>query len=128
MSEYEPRQNAAHDGNLAICPGGTDHFWLDGRQRCVLASTGYRNRHIRIRSVITCICEVQANIVTLSAILSIGVIGGFMTTQTYLIDNYTIYAASAVGAGASLRSLAGFGFPLFASTSKTINELLNQFT
>lgn len=44
-----------------------------------------------------------------------GTIGGFLTVSTYLVDNYTIYAASAVGAAASLRSLAGFGFPLFAS-------------
>lgn len=52
-------------------------------------------------------------------VYSIGVIGGFMVIQTYIIDNCTIYAASAVGAGASLRSLAGFGFPLFASMSKS---------
>jgi hypothetical protein len=30
------------------------------------------------------------------------------------VDAYTRYAASAVGAATVLRSLAGFGFPLFA--------------
>jgi hypothetical protein len=34
-------------------------------------------------------------------------------SQGYLVDTYTLYAASAVGAGTVLRSLAGFGFPLF---------------
>ncbi|TVY36266.1 Efflux pump [Lachnellula subtilissima] len=34
--------------------------------------------------------------------------------QTYIVDAYTRYAASAVGAATVLRSLAGFGFPLFA--------------
>lgn len=40
-----------------------------------------------------------------------------MSIQTYLVDNFTLHAASALAAGASLRSLAGFGFPLFASES-----------
>ncbi|KAG9021025.1 hypothetical protein FRB95_003064, partial [Tulasnella sp. JGI-2019a] len=31
------------------------------------------------------------------------------------VDTYTLYAASAIGAASSFRSLAGFGFPLFAS-------------
>lgn len=38
----------------------------------------------------------------------------FQCLQTYLVDSYTRYAASAVGAGTVFRSLAGFGFPLFA--------------
>ena len=33
---------------------------------------------------------------------------------TTVVDAYTRYAASAVGAATVLRSLAGFGFPLFA--------------
>ncbi|KAH8912356.1 MFS general substrate transporter [Coniochaeta sp. PMI_546] len=37
----------------------------------------------------------------------------FQCIQGYLVDSYTLYAASAVGAGTVLRSLAGFGFPLF---------------
>jgi hypothetical protein len=45
-----------------------------------------------------------------------GTIVGFQCVQTYLVDTYTRYAASAVGAGTVLRSLAGFGFPLFASS------------
>lgn len=39
---------------------------------------------------------------------------GFQCMQTYVVDAYTRYAASAVGAVTVLRSLAGFGFPLFA--------------
>ncbi len=39
---------------------------------------------------------------------------GFQCMQTFIVDAYTRYAASAVGAVTVLRSLAGFGFPLFA--------------
>jgi multidrug resistance protein len=49
------------------------------------------------------------------AIFTSGVIIGFQCIQTYIVDAYTRYAASAVGAATVLRSLAGFGFPLFAS-------------
>ncbi|KAI9875243.1 MAG: hypothetical protein M1830_008712 [Pleopsidium flavum] len=49
-----------------------------------------------------------------ACILGAGVIIGFQCIQTYLVDSYTRYAASAVGAATVLRSLAGFGFPLFA--------------
>ena len=49
-----------------------------------------------------------------AVILAVGGIVSFQCIQTYLVDAYTRYAASAVGAGAFLRSLAGFGFPLFA--------------
>ena len=34
--------------------------------------------------------------------------------QTYIIDSYTTFAASGLAAAVVLRSLAGFGFPLFA--------------
>jgi hypothetical protein len=34
--------------------------------------------------------------------------------QTYVIDGFTLHAASALAAVSFLRSLAGFGFPLFA--------------
>jgi multidrug resistance protein len=49
-----------------------------------------------------------------TAIFAAGVIIGFQCIQTYIVDSYTRYAASAVGAATVLRSLAGFGFPLFA--------------
>jgi hypothetical protein len=49
-----------------------------------------------------------------AAIFAGGVIIGFQCIQTYIVDSYTRYAASAVGAATVLRSLAGFGFPLFA--------------
>ena len=49
-----------------------------------------------------------------AAIFAAGVIIGFQCIQTYIVDSYTRYAASAIGAATVLRSLAGFGFPLFA--------------
>jgi multidrug resistance protein len=47
-------------------------------------------------------------------IFAIGIIVSFQCIQTYLIDAYVRYAASAIGAATVMRSLAGFGFPLFA--------------
>lgn len=49
-----------------------------------------------------------------ACILCAGTIVSFQCIQTYLVDSYTRYAASATGAAIVLRSLAGFGFPLFA--------------
>jgi multidrug resistance protein len=49
-----------------------------------------------------------------AAIFAAGIIVGFQCIQTYIVDAYTRYAASAIGAATVLRSLAGFGFPLFA--------------
>lgn len=49
-----------------------------------------------------------------AAIFGAGVIMGFQCIQTYLVDTYTRFAASAIAAATVLRSLAGFGFPLFA--------------
>jgi MFS family permease len=49
-----------------------------------------------------------------AAIFAAGTIIVFQSLQTYIVDSYTRYAASAVGAATVLRSLAGFGFPLFA--------------
>ncbi|KAI9835397.1 MAG: hypothetical protein M1819_002315 [Sarea resinae] len=51
-----------------------------------------------------------------ATIFAAGIIIGFQSMQTYIVDSYTRYAASAVSATAFLRSLAGFGFPLFAPT------------
>ncbi|OAA64230.1 major facilitator superfamily transporter multidrug resistance [Niveomyces insectorum RCEF 264] len=48
------------------------------------------------------------------ALLTMGVIVGFQCIQGYLVDTYTHFAASAVAAATVMRSLAGFGFPLFA--------------
>jgi MFS family permease len=47
-------------------------------------------------------------------IFSAGTMGCLMGMQNYIVDSYTTYAASAMAACALLRSLAGFGFPLFA--------------
>jgi MFS family permease len=49
-----------------------------------------------------------------AALFCIGGIMSFQCIQTYLVDTYTRYAASALAAAVVLRSLAGFGFPLFA--------------
>ncbi|GAM39746.1 membrane transporter [Talaromyces pinophilus] len=49
-----------------------------------------------------------------AAIFSVGAIISFQCIQTYLVDAYTRYAASALAAVTVLRSLAGFSFPLFA--------------
>ncbi|KAG7095020.1 hypothetical protein E1B28_005814 [Marasmius oreades] len=43
-----------------------------------------------------------------------GTILNFQTMQTYVVDCYTLHAASAMAAVSLLRCLAGFGFPLFA--------------
>ncbi|PNP51340.1 hypothetical protein THARTR1_07990 [Trichoderma harzianum] len=48
------------------------------------------------------------------AICSAGTMGCLQGMQTYTVDSYPTYAASAMAACALLRSLAGFGFPLFA--------------
>ncbi len=48
------------------------------------------------------------------AIFGIGVNMTFAALQTYTIDSYPLYAASAVGATAVARSITGFSFPLFA--------------
>lgn len=45
---------------------------------------------------------------------SMGCIAGMQCIQTYIVDTYTRYAASALAASVLLRSLAGFSFPLFA--------------
>jgi hypothetical protein len=49
-----------------------------------------------------------------AALFSAGAIICFQCMQTYIVDSYTRYAASGVAAAVVLRSLAGFGFPLFA--------------
>ncbi|KAI0051540.1 MFS polyamine transporter [Auriscalpium vulgare] len=43
-----------------------------------------------------------------------GTILCFQSIQSYVIDTFTLHAASALAAVTFLRSLAGFGFPLFA--------------
>ncbi|KAH9476320.1 Efflux pump vrtL [Psilocybe cubensis] len=43
-----------------------------------------------------------------------GMILVFQGIQTYVVDTFTLHAASALAAVSMLRSLAGFGFPLFA--------------
>lgn len=49
-----------------------------------------------------------------AAIFSIGAAMTFASIQTYIIDSYPLFAASAIGATAVLRSLTRFRFPLFA--------------
>ncbi|OMP88507.1 putative transporter [Diplodia seriata] len=49
-----------------------------------------------------------------ACVFACGLIVAFQCAQAYVVDAYTRYAASATGAAAFLRTLAGFGFPLFA--------------
>ncbi|KAK1244783.1 hypothetical protein MKX08_004412 [Trichoderma sp. CBMAI-0020] len=49
-----------------------------------------------------------------AVVFGASIIIGFQCIQGYMVDSYTRYAASAVSAVTVLRSLAGFGFPLFA--------------
>ncbi|KAF9882785.1 hypothetical protein FE257_005153 [Aspergillus nanangensis] len=51
-----------------------------------------------------------------AGIFAIGLIISFQCAQTYVVDAYTRYAASASGAAAFVRTLAGFAFPLFAES------------
>ncbi|TFY69980.1 hypothetical protein EVJ58_g103 [Rhodofomes roseus] len=48
------------------------------------------------------------------AMIGSGMILTFQGMQTYVIDAFTMHAASALAAVSFLRSIAGFGFPLFA--------------
>ncbi|KAK0451312.1 MFS polyamine transporter [Desarmillaria tabescens] len=48
------------------------------------------------------------------ALVGAGMILNFQAMQTYVVDTFTLYAASGLAAVSCLRSLAGFGFPLFA--------------
>ncbi|KAG2123908.1 MFS polyamine transporter [Suillus cothurnatus] len=48
------------------------------------------------------------------ALVGAGIILNFQCIQTYIVDCFTLHAASALAAVSFLRSLAGFGFPLFA--------------
>lgn len=48
-----------------------------------------------------------------AAIFGIGANMTFTALQTYTIDSYQLYAASALGGTAVARSMTGFGFPLF---------------
>ncbi|KAJ7105084.1 MFS polyamine transporter [Mycena crocata] len=48
------------------------------------------------------------------ALVGAGLILNFQSIQIYVVDTYTLYAASALAAVSFLRSLCGFGFPLFA--------------
>lgn len=49
-----------------------------------------------------------------AAIFSAGTIACLQCMQAYIIDCYSRYAASGLAAAVVLRSLGGFGFPLFA--------------
>jgi hypothetical protein len=48
------------------------------------------------------------------AIIGAGVILNFQAITTYVIDAFTLHAASGIAATAFLRSICAFGFPLFA--------------
>ncbi|KAI8981395.1 MFS polyamine transporter [Trametes punicea] len=48
------------------------------------------------------------------ALVGSGMVLIFQGMQTYVVDAFTMYAASALAAVSFFRSMAGFGFPLFA--------------
>ncbi|KAJ7606551.1 MFS polyamine transporter [Mycena polygramma] len=48
------------------------------------------------------------------ALVGIGIILNFQSIQIYVVDAFTLYAASALAAVSFLRALCGFAFPLFA--------------
>ncbi|KAH9970653.1 major facilitator superfamily domain-containing protein [Russula compacta] len=50
------------------------------------------------------------------AFVGAGTMVTYFGIQAYLIDAFTLHAASALAAASFLRSLVGFGFPLFAPT------------
>ncbi|CAL1711150.1 unnamed protein product [Somion occarium] len=47
-------------------------------------------------------------------LIAAGIVAAFQAMQTYIVDAFTLYAASALAAVSCFRSLAGFAFPLFA--------------
>ena len=51
-----------------------------------------------------------------AGLLAMGTTMSFQCIQAYIVDAYALYAASAIAAATVLRSLAGFAFPLFASS------------
>ncbi|KAJ5323216.1 MFS transporter [Penicillium atrosanguineum] len=53
--------------------------------------------------------------IILSSPFGFGMVAVFISLFNYLLDSYTIYAASVLAAGAILRSLLGAAFPLFTT-------------
>lgn len=51
-----------------------------------------------------------------AALFAAGAMGTFLVCQSYLVDVLPLYAASVLAAAVLVRSLGGFGFPLFAPT------------
>ncbi|KAF9488438.1 MFS polyamine transporter [Pleurotus eryngii] len=49
-----------------------------------------------------------------TALIGAGLILNFQSIQIYVVDTFSLHAASALAAASFLRSVAGFGFPLFA--------------
>ncbi|KDQ23017.1 hypothetical protein PLEOSDRAFT_1094703 [Pleurotus ostreatus PC15] len=49
-----------------------------------------------------------------TALIGAGIILNFQSIQIYVVDTFSLHAASALAAVSFLRSVAGFGFPLFA--------------
>jgi len=47
--------------------------------------------------------------------VGVGMILAFQSIQVYIVDVFTLYAASGIAAVSCLRALCGFGFPLFAT-------------
>ncbi|KAK0736929.1 major facilitator superfamily domain-containing protein [Apiosordaria backusii] len=53
--------------------------------------------------------------ITASAFFAAGLVAVFLSLLTYMIDSYTVFAASVLAANSVLRSLFGAAFPLFTT-------------
>ncbi|KAL2131033.1 hypothetical protein VTI74DRAFT_5623 [Chaetomium olivicolor] len=53
--------------------------------------------------------------ITASAFFAAGLVSVFLSLLTYMIDSYTVFAASVLAANSVLRSLFGAAFPLFTT-------------
>ncbi|KAI9927578.1 hypothetical protein MW887_003197 [Aspergillus wentii] len=60
-----------------------------------------------------------------AVIFSCGLVMVFISLMSYLVDSYTVYAASVLAANSALRSLFGTAFPLF--TTQMYENLGNQW-
>lgn len=61
---------------------------------------------LTVKTYPQCVCHLKG--------VYLGGIGAMLSIQTYIVDNYQLQAASALAGSSAFRSLAGFGFPLFA--------------
>jgi hypothetical protein len=83
---------------------------LDSWETCLLARTRYRMSSSALLLKAPFINSIPKG----AALIGGGVIFNFQAIVTYVIDAFTLHAASGIAATAFLRSLCAFVFPLFA--------------